>query len=115
MIAKQLAGTLFVVRDSVILYQGYKVRRCVSTQRGNTKIRVRRDKSSGVAMKIGEITAAATGHEYFLANPVRALQDQNAPPAIASRNGAHKSGRAAAKNDDIVSVHGRNIAGDPSC
>ena len=60
-----------------------------------------------------EVAAAATGHENFLADLVRAFKNDHASSALACRNSAHQPGGTAANNYDIVVVHGGNIARIP--
>lgn len=62
-------------------------------------------------MQVSEVTAAATRHQYFSTDRVRTFQYDNAAATVACGNGTHKSGGAAAQNNDIVIIHGGNITG----
>jgi hypothetical protein len=57
-----------------------------------------------MAMEIGEIAAPAAGDENLLANPVGALEDRDASPALSRLDGAHQPSRAAAKDQCVKSV-----------
>src|ERR1700756_1026148 len=67
-----------------------------------------------LAMKVGEIAAAATGDEDFLADAVRMFEDSDAAAAFSGFDGAQQSRRAATKNKHIeFAIHGWN--GDGRC
>jgi len=70
-------------------------------------MRIRGDIVPGTDSGVGEITAAATGHQYFLAGPVGVIEDQHFTPAFAGLDGAHQTGSAGTDDNDII-VAGHN-------
>jgi ATP-binding cassette subfamily F protein uup len=55
-------------------------------------------------MNIGEIATASAGDQNFLANAIGMFKHGDAPPAFASLDRAHESGRAAAENQSVKVV-----------
>ena len=62
-------------------------------------------------MQVSEVATATTGHQYFLANLVRSFENGNTPATVPRHARTQESGGAAAQNNDIVIIHGANIAG----
>ncbi len=110
-VAKQLPEGFFVVGDAVLLDQRNKVPLRVATQRRYAKRRVRGDKARRLTIEVGEIAAAATGHEYLLADPVRAFEHNDRAAAIGRGYCAQETGGAAADNDDVGFHPAARIAG----
>jgi hypothetical protein len=52
-------------------------------------------------MQVREVAAATTGDQNFLSNAPGALQNGNAPPAIARFDRTHEAGCAAPENYDV--------------
>ena len=96
----------------MFLDQCDKIPLCVTAERGNTEIRVGRDKMRWLAMQVCKVAPAAAGHQYFLACLVRPFEHNDAAPTITRRNGAHEAGGATAQDNYIVFIHGGNIAGE---
>ena len=114
MIAEELAKCFFVVGDMVFFDQGDEIGGRVTRQRGFGEVRVGRKKVFRLAMKVGEIAAAAAGDEDFLADTVSVFEDSDATAAFSGFDGAQQSRRAATKNKHIeFAIHGWN--GDGSC
>ena len=54
-------------------------------------------------MQVGEIAAAATGDQDFLADAIGAFEQQDTAPAFAGFEGTHQAGGPGSENDDVVS------------
>jgi len=61
------------------------------------------------AVQVSEVATAATRHQDLLADLVRTLQNDDAAITLPRRDGAHKAGRATAKNNDVEIAHRSNI------
>ena len=68
----------------------------ITRQCGLAEMRVVGQEVRRLTVKIGEITAAATGHQDLLADPVGALEYDNVTAAPGGSDSAHQSGSAAA-------------------
>jgi hypothetical protein len=97
-IAEKLAQGFLVVRDAMLLDKADKIGGSVARQGGLREVLVRGDEIFRLAMKVGEITAASTGDEDFLADAIRALQHGHAPPAFAGLDGAKQASGSGAKD-----------------
>ncbi len=64
-------------------------------------MRIRREEILGLAVKVGEIAAAAAGDENLLAQAVGVFEDGDTASALAGFDGAHQAGRAAAENQCV--------------
>ncbi len=53
-------------------------------------------------MQVGEIAAAAAGDQNFLADAIRALDQQDAPAPLSRFHRTHQAGRAGSEDDDVV-------------
>jgi hypothetical protein len=93
-----LPERFFVVRNAMLFNQRDEIRGRVPGQRGFREVLIRGDEIFRLAMKVGEITAASTGDEDFLADAIRALQHGHAPPAFAGLDGAKQASGSGAKD-----------------
>jgi hypothetical protein len=97
-VAEQLPKGLLVVRDLMPLDQGGEILWSVTSQRGLGEVRIRGQKVFRLAMYVGEITAAATGDEYFPAGPGRALENGNSALSAAGLDRTHQTGGTATED-----------------
>lgn len=79
-----------------------KICRGVAGKRRLRKMRISRKKIIGRRVQIGEVTAPAAGDQNLFTDALRALENQNPPPARASLGGAHQASSACSENDDVV-------------
>ena len=100
-IAEELSERLFVIGDAVLFYERDEVRGSVPRQGRFAEVRIGGQEIFRTAMQIGEVAAAASGDEDFLADLLGMLQHSNAAPALGGLDGAHESCRARAEHDDI--------------
>src|SRR5690554_4865537 len=99
--AKQLSGGLLFVFDAVAVHQLQKGLRGITLKRGDAERRIVRKEVGWCAVQVGEITTAASRHQYLATGPGCMVDDQYFPPAIASGRCAHKAGGAGADNDHV--------------
>lgn len=57
-------------------------------------------------MQVGEVAAAASGNQYFLANSFGSFQDSYPASPFAGLESTHESGSAPTQNDCIEDLHG---------
>ena len=101
-LAEQLARGFFLMLNAVPVYQFQKILGRVALECGNAVVRVVRQEVGGRAVQVGEVAAAATGHQDFLARFVGVVQYQNAAAPIAGGRRAHQARCAGADDDDVV-------------
>src|SRR5690606_25062555 len=102
-----LAGRLLAPVDTVSLDQLEKMVRCITLQCGDTERRVIGNEIGGCRIEVGEIAAAAAGHEDLAAGLRRMVEHQYAPATVGGRRGAHQSCRTGTNNNDVcVLCHG---------
>ena len=68
-------------------------------------MRIGREKIFRRDVEVGEVAAAATGNENFLADPLAMFDDKNAPAALAGLDGAHQARGSAADHRYVVVNH----------
>ena len=64
-------------------------------------MRIVRQEVVGIDLVIGEITAAATGHQDFLAGLVGMIDNQHLALPLARLDCTHQPGRAGADDEDV--------------
>ena len=97
----------------MFLDEGDEIRRRVASQRGFREVRIGGDKISGAALKIREVTAAATGDQDFLSGPLGPLEYGDAPAALSGFDGAQQSSGACAENYGVELLDDRGQASKP--
>ena len=112
-VAEQLAEFLLVIGDAMALDQRDEIGRRVARQRRLAEMRIRRKEIRRRRAGVGEIAAAAAGHQDLLADPVGMLDHQHAPAAPTGRDRAHQAGGAAA--DDHRIERFRHALSGPAC
>lgn len=100
-IAEKLAERFFVVGDAVLFDEGDEIGGSVAGQGGFGKVRICGMKIFGGGVKVGEIAAASTGNEDFLADAVGVFDDGDAATPFAGFEGTEKAGGASTKDQDI--------------
>jgi hypothetical protein len=111
-IAEKLAQGFLVVGDAVFFNQGDEIGGGVAGQGGFREVFVRGEEVLGSAMDVGEIAAASTGDENFLADAIGTLQNGDTPPAFPGFNGAKQASRPGAKNQSVKPVVQGRISSD---
>ena len=93
--------------------EAHKVGRSIAGERRLSEVSIGRKKILRAGSQVGEIAAAATGDQDFLADSIRAFEYQNTPAPLAGFHGTHQAGSAASENDDVVfPIHaGMSLAG----
>jgi hypothetical protein len=74
-------------------------------------MRVSRNESAGLAVKVGEVAAPAAGHQDFLADPVGPLENNDFSATACCGYRAHEAGGSAANDEDIGICHAARITG----
>src|ERR1700719_3343863 len=92
----------------MVLNPGDEISRRIPREGGLGKVRILRDEILRASVEVRKIAPSAAGNEYFLANPLGALDDQNALPPQAGLHRAHQPGRAAAEDDRVISIGSRD-------
>jgi hypothetical protein len=87
--------------DAVAFDHVEKVPGRETRQRGFAEMPVRREEIGRRGAGIGEIAAAAAGHQDLLAAAVGMFNHQHAPAALAGGQRAHQTGRTAADHQRI--------------
>ena len=77
--AEQLAVFALVIRDAMLLDHCNEIPLCVTTQRGLTEMRVRRQVVFRLDVQVRKIAPATAGHENLLAKPIAAIDIHNNP------------------------------------
>ena len=94
----------------MFIYHRNEVPLCIAAQCGNAETGIGGDEMRWIAMQVGEVTAAATRHENFLTNFVRAFEHDNAAATMPCRNSAHQPGGASAEDRHIEIFHSSDAA-----
>jgi hypothetical protein len=100
-IAEQLPQLFLVVGDAVALDQVDEVVRCVARQCRLAEMRIGGQVVRGRRAGVGEIAAAAAGHQDLLADAVGVFDDQHALATPARGDRAHQAGGAAAHDHGV--------------
>ncbi len=100
-VAEQLPELLLVIGDTVTLDHLDEMLRRVARQRRFAEMRIGGDEIGRSGAGIGEIAAAAAGHQDLLAAAVRVLDQADAAPALARDPRTHEACGAAADDDHI--------------
>jgi len=100
-VAEELAESLLVVGDPVLLDQGDEIGWSVAGERRFREMGVRGKKVFGAGMEVGEVAAAASGDEDFLAGFFGVLDEQDAAVAAAGFDGAHQAGGSCSEDDGV--------------
>jgi hypothetical protein len=100
-IAEELAQCLFVPLDSVALDKFEEVLRLIESQSRFGEVRIRGDEVSRSAMNIGEVAAASARDEDLAAGLGIVFEEEDSPVALTGGGGAHETGGASAKDDDV--------------
>ena len=104
--AKQLPAEaidrfFFEVPDIVALDEFDEVPLRVAAQRALAEMGIGRKVAVWGNVQVGEIAAAATRHQDFFADLVRAIQHGHAAAATGGRYGAHQAGGAGSENQRV--------------
>ena len=100
-VAEELAQRLLVPGDAVLLDQLDEIALRVAGQRRLAEMRIVREESLGPRLEVGEIAAPAARDQDLLADLLGMLEQQHPAAALAGADGAHQTGGAGARNDDI--------------
>ena len=76
----------------------------VTGESGFGEVRVGGKKVFGLTKEISEVAAATAGDEDLLAESVGSFEDSYTPVALASFDGAHQTGGAAAEDQSVKGV-----------
>ena len=101
-VTEELTQLLLVIRDVVLFHQVDEVLRWVPGQGGDAEKRVLGLVVLGGCRPIGEVTAPASGDQYFLAGPVSVLQDQDSASPLSGLHGAHQTSCPRADDGYVV-------------
>ena len=101
----KLPERLLVIGNAMFFHQRNEVRRRVLRQRRLREVRIRGEEMLRPRIDVGEIAAPAAGDQDFLAGPIGTLDQRDAPPALASLDGAHEPRSPSAKNKNIEFLH----------
>lgn len=103
-ITEELAKRFLVIRNAVLFYQANKVHGGVRRQRGFGEVRISGNEVFRLAMKVGEVAAAAARNQNLFADASGPLEHGNTPSPLPCLNGAHEASRSTTQNDDIKFV-----------
>jgi hypothetical protein len=104
-VAEQLPEFFLVVRHAVLGHQLDEIPLGVAGQGRLAEVAVLREEVARLGVHIGEVAAAAAGHEDFLAGLVGVVDQQHAAAAHGGREGAHQARGPGANDDDIGCAH----------
>ena len=90
-----------MIGDAVALYHLDKMLRCVTGKCRFAEMRIIRKIIGRRRTGIGEIAAAAAGHQYFLAAAIGMFDQQDRFVALSRSDGAHQAGSTATNDDGI--------------
>ncbi|MNR25023.1 hypothetical protein D3C85_1421430 [compost metagenome] len=123
-VAEQLAELLLVVGHAMLAHQLDEVPLGVAGQGRLAEMRILREEVARLGIHVGEVAAAAAGHEDLLAGLVGVVEHQYPAATAGAELGAHQAGGAGAEDDHVGGVHGvtsllagaaeRPIAGKPA-
>ena len=112
LVAEQLPQCLLVIGNTVLLYQRNEIPLRVTTECRFTKMRIEAEEICWPGVDVGEVAAAATGHQDFLADLIGAFQKHNVATTLRCNGGAHKSCGTSTNNNYVGMLHaGRITAG----
>ena len=103
-VAEQLSKGLFVIRNPVLFDEGNEIGGSVACQQRLREMRIAAEEILRSAIKIGEITAAATRDQDFLSDAVCPFEDDHTSSALAGLDGAHQSGSTSSEDENVTLV-----------
>lgn len=104
MVTKQLPVSFFVVGDVMLFNQGNKIMLRIARQCRFAEMGIDRKVIGGIDLEIGEVTAPATRHQYFLADLVRTFEHHYLAAPFSCGNCTHQPGGTRTDHNDIVLV-----------
>ncbi len=91
--------------------EGKKITRCETGQCGFGEMRIGGEEIFGRGVDVGEIAAAASGDENFLADTVSMFDHRNTPAALACFDRAEEAGSASTKNQNVEGTGQKGLSG----
>ena len=104
--AEELAESFFVPGDAVLLDEGEEVERGVAGEGGFGEVRVGGEEVFGGGVEVGEVAAASSGDEDFLARGGGVFEDEGAAAAAGGVSGAEEAGGSGSEDEDVGLGHG---------
>ena len=104
-VAEQLAEFLLVVRHAVLGHQPDEIPLCITGQGRFAEVRVVREEVGRLGVHVGEVAAAATGHQDFLAGLVGVVDQHHLAPTPGGGQRAHQACGAGANDHNFGRAH----------
>ena len=113
-VAEQLAQSLFVERDGVLIDQRDEMLRRVAGEGREGIARVAGEEAVAAGfhrgVDVGEVAAPAAGDADLLAGVLGMVEHQHRAAALAGFDAGHEAGGAGAEDDHVIMLHGVGMA-----